>query len=53
MTPSEKKFLERNLDLIFEFEKYVLEPSSDCGKNSARRGSIHEGNRRPKVQSLE
>jgi Family of unknown function (DUF5647) len=25
MTASEKKFVERNLDLIFEFEKYVLE----------------------------
>ncbi len=25
MTASDKKFVERNLDLIFEFEKYVLE----------------------------
>jgi uncharacterized protein DUF5647 len=25
MTAFEKKFVERNLDLIFEFEKYVLE----------------------------
>src|SRR5689334_22102979 len=25
MTAPEKKFVERNLDLIFEFEKYVLE----------------------------
>ena len=25
MTASEKKFVERNLDLMFEFEKYVLD----------------------------
>lgn len=25
MRPAEKKLIERNLDLIFEFEKYVLE----------------------------
>jgi hypothetical protein len=25
MTAAEKKLVERNLDLIFEFEKYVLE----------------------------
>jgi hypothetical protein len=25
MTPAEKKLIDKNLDLIFEFEKYVLE----------------------------
>jgi len=32
MTASEKKFVERNLDLIFEFEKYVLEHPSIAEK---------------------
>jgi hypothetical protein len=43
----------RNLDLIFEFEKYVLEHPEITEKIPSRRYRIYESGRGRKVQSLE
>jgi hypothetical protein len=53
MRAAEKKLVERNLDLIFEFEKYVFGAPGDYRKDPARRGRVYESGRRQKVQSLE
>jgi hypothetical protein len=52
MKTAEKKLIERNLDLLFEFEKYVLEHRR-LPKRSLGTLLCYESGRRRKVQSLE
>jgi hypothetical protein len=49
MTAAERRLIERNLDLIFEFEKYVLEHPEVGERNSTERRCLYESGWRRKV----
>jgi hypothetical protein len=52
MKAAEKKLIERNLDLLFEFE-VCFGTSGDYRKGPSKCCCVYEGGRRRKVQSLE
>ena len=49
MRTAGKKLIERNLDLVFEFEKYVLEHPEITEKIPRKRCCVYESGRRQKV----